>query len=619
MNDNRYFYEKCRNAVEQAFETQGTTLVDALPALGKSTKTIDIIAERGDKAVIFTARHELYDQLEDECKKNGITGYILPSFHRDCTTGGKEETRKYGQEWARRFRSKYAEGHSAKELHQKAHEHFGEELPCQSSGKCEYISRLEHDLSEYQVLIGNYQHMFNSAYSDSRIIVLDEFPGNSVLDTLEAGDANKAVSWYLSQENSLPLSNIKDILSYRINLTLSGAKETDEETAVNAWLAGSEGSTYDSIGWYREEQNPNTTAYGRLLVRAALIGREIPGGWTRSELDDGTVILKDENGEVSILPPRPFDEKANIVALDGTLSLELWRAILGNEIEYQPTLNDTEKREWLRRLGLRIIQTTEKTVPVRGWRNAPETDYTLIEEVTRREGKTPFVVSSKQGLKRLNALQSDDLTWDSEHYDRLVGRNDLDGRNPVLLIGSPQLSDSEIQKWAAIRGEAAVPAKDESGNRLGGKHLDFGPVGNDILHATREDMVLQAAMRFSREPRSTETRIYIYSCTIPEWVQPDVCEMHVTRRDGNRGLGQVVHALTYGDDWRTAKRTTTEITDLVKEIYGEDARGYDQILKHLKRLNEEWNMINCEGQRPFIWSNRNLGARGKYGFVSIVE
>jgi hypothetical protein len=615
MNDNRDFYAETRNALKTAIEMEGRTLVPALPALGKSTGTIEILAESGQKAVIFTDTHKLYDQIENQCKKEGLRSHVLPSFHNHCSTGGKEGVREHGSEWARKFRAEYNKGRGGRELHENAKQIFGKELPCQSTGQCDYVRRLDSNLDDYDVLIGNYRHMFKPEYSDSRIVIIDEFPGDGVLTTLSSDDANNAILRYLAGENSLPFMSAEDILIYRHNLI----GQTDHDPAVHEWLSGAEGTTFESVSWHREGRNPNVTAYGSLLVRAALEDTKLADGWSQAVLSDETVIVRSPAGRVHILPPLPFDESTNIVALDGTPSLEMWRAVLGDELEYLPFLSDEEKREWLDHLGLRIIQLSETTIPVFGDRNEPQTDYALIEEITRREGIAPFVVTSTNGFGNLRPFESDELVWEGEHYGNLKGRNDLDGRNPVLIIGSPQQSDRFIQKWAAIRGHSAARRKDEHGNILRGTKLDFGPIGNEILCGTRENEILQAAMRFSREVRDEEIRVYVFSCAIPEWVDPEVWHTEIKRWDDGKGMSQVVNALTHGAEWKTAKRTAKQIEGVVEELYGDDGIGYDQILKHLKRLHEEYNLIRCEGKRPLVWSNLRLEERGKHSIVSLRE
>jgi len=614
MNANRQFYEKCSNVLEQAFETDGRILIEALPALGKSTGIIRTIANTGRQTVIFTERHDLYDQLKEECEKRGLSCKVLPSFYLHCPTAGKEEVRQYGAEWADRFSKAYTEGYSARYLHDHAHDVFGEELPCREQGACLFESRLDTEWKEFDVLIGHYNHMFRGEYSESRNVVIDEFPGDSVLVSLSSNQVKKEIHRYLTTETNLPFSTDKEILRYRF----SHSSEEDQ-SEVTEWLKRWDTKNFETVG--QRFGNPNTrgTAYAPLLVRAALQSRQIEGGWSRVELNDGTIIVERPDGTVDILRPLPFDEKTRILALDGTPSLEMWRAVLGDELKHFPVLDENEKREWLGLLGLRIIQLTDTPVPVLGGRNKSKTDYALIEEIARREGKAPFVVTSQNGFNHVSPFKSDNLTWEGEHYGNLKGTNKLDGHNPVLIIGSPQQSDHVIQKWAAIRGHSATRATDESGNDFKGTKLDFGPIGNDVLQGTRENEVLQAAMRFSRHIREEEIRVYVYSCAIPEWVQPEVWETNIIHWNDGKGIEQVVQALMQGDEWRIASRTTKEVEATVGELYGDSAIGYHQILKHLKRLCE-CGLIECRNEgRTYFWSNLGLEQLGKESIVLMKE
>jgi hypothetical protein len=145
--------------------------------------------------------------------------------------------------------------------------------------------------------------------------------------------------------------------------------------------------------------------------------------------------------------------------------------------------------------------------------------------------------------------------------------------------------------------------------------LDFGPVGNDILQGTRENEVLQAAMRFSRRIRDEEIRVYVYTSAIPEWVQPEVWETNITHWNDGKGIEQVVEALMRGDKWENDRRTTKEVEATVEELYGDSAIGYHQILKHLKRLYE-FGLIECQSEgRIYFWSNLELERLGKWSIV----
>jgi hypothetical protein len=428
MYKNRYFYEKCSNAIEQAFETEGRILIEALPALGKSTGIIKTIAKTGRKAIIFTERHDLYDQLKDECETWGLSYKVLPSFHLHCPTAGKKKVRQYGDEWANRFSEAYEEGYSARYLHDHAHEVFGEELPCRQEGICSFETRLDTEWEGFDVLIGHYNHMFRGAYSESRDVIIDEFPGDSVLASLSSTRVKKEVHRYLTTETNLPFSNDKEILEYRLNCSLNGGEFQSE---VKEWLNRWETKNFEAVDQRLGNPTTRSTAYAPLLVRAALLSRRIKGGWSRVELNDGTIIVESPIGDVDILKPLPFDENARIITLDGTPSLEMWRAVLGDDLKHSPVLDESEKREWLGRLGLRIIQLTNTTEPSLKLRNKPKTDYALIEEIARREGKVPFVVTSKNGFKHLSPFKSDNLTWEGEHYGNLKGTNKLDGIRSV--------------------------------------------------------------------------------------------------------------------------------------------------------------------------------------------
>ncbi|WP_049987980.1 hypothetical protein [Halobellus rufus] len=610
MTENSDFYLKCRQGIERAFNQGGTVLVDALPALRKSTGVVQWAAESGEKLVVFTARNDLYDQLEKECEERGVSYRVLPSFIRFCSTGGREEV--HGEKWANRFKQKYAEGYSARELHTDALKHFDEPLPCQQEGTCEFLQRLEEKDKEdaydqYDILIGHYVHLFDRTYSESRHVVIDEFPGDSLLIELSSGAVNSAINQYLDEDSSLPFSTRDDLVGTR-----------RENKDIERWLNETGWLTFDSVAENWNKYWRKTDAYGAILTRAILTSKKL-GQWTRATLRDGTVIAQDKNGRVVILPPFPFSEDKTVVGLDGTPSVEAWRAILGKQMKPISVLNDAEKREWLGQLGLRLIQLAETPVPVNGTLGDDRyRDQALIEGITRLEGAAPFVITSKNAIGNLK-LVDQNPEWESRHYGNLKGLNTLDGVESALIIGSPQPSDHEIQKWAALAGSPAVPAEDEEGNRLRGNKLDFGDVGNDILRGFRDNEVLQAAMRFRRQvdESDNETRVYIYSNAIPEWVRPEVWDVDIRRWDDGRGMSQVVSVLTSGEDWGTRESTTGEILEMIQERYGSKAKGYDQVVNLLHKLTDEFELIRRVRRQSYVWSNLRLEERGKHCVVAI--
>ncbi|MFD1598809.1 hypothetical protein [Halobellus rarus] len=604
----RNFYSRSSAVIEQAFESDKPVLVDVLPALGKSTGVIKWVANSGEQIVIFTERHDLYEQLKDNCREFGVSYQTLPSHLLDCPTASKSEAdRKHGDEWKRRFDEKIEAGFSGRALHEHAHRIFGEELPCQTEGECPYLSQLNkqaEDFEEIDVLIGNYRHMFKPAYSNSRQVVIDESPGDSVLTELTADDVNDTINRYLSNCPVLPFLNTEDILRFRLS--------REENPQVRTWLDSPEGNSIKSAGWNYDAQNPGPHAYGAILVRAALDSTVLPEGWHQTELGDGTIVVKSPKGTVFIQPPFPF-EHSNVVALDGTPSVAMWRVLLGDELEPLAVLTDEEKAEWVGHLGIRIIQTTRKSVPARAGSNNTQEAHAVVEEVYRREDSKPFVVTSKQGLKNLRRQYKDfeDLIQGSENFSNLKGRNDLDQISPVLIIGCPQLSDEHIQKWVALGGHKPYLARDTNGIRLPGEKSDFGPVGNDVLHGTRENELLQAAMRFSRKPgRESEIRVYVHSSAIPEWVQPEPCLLTVKKIEGSQGFRQVYNALTHGEDWQDAERSTKEIESIVEKLH-KNPIGYHQIRKHLNTLNEDDTIGKERRGSCDYWWNISLERRGK--------
>lgn len=82
--------DRLHESIHEAFKQDGTTLVEALPAMGKSFQTVEWAESSGNPLTIFTSRRELYGQYERWCEEQGLDHLVLPAFQHECETSGED-------------------------------------------------------------------------------------------------------------------------------------------------------------------------------------------------------------------------------------------------------------------------------------------------------------------------------------------------------------------------------------------------------------------------------------------------------------------------------------------------------------------------------------------------
>jgi hypothetical protein len=204
--------EKCQQAIEYGFEQSHPVLVDALPAMGKSSGVIRWAKGSGQRLTVLTERHDLYHQYIEWCENHGLSVIRLPSFQHDCpTVSEKQENGRLAEE----IETLYRAGIGGKEIHTNLIQFLGHELPCQQDGVCPYISRLEFDPDEVDILVGHYRHARASQHIQNRYVVFDEFPGDSLLETYSSDKISASVTHFLEANEELPFETYTDLIEYR--------------------------------------------------------------------------------------------------------------------------------------------------------------------------------------------------------------------------------------------------------------------------------------------------------------------------------------------------------------------------------------------------------------------
>lgn len=601
--------ERCGTIINQAFNHNSPALVDALPAMGKSSGVVRWAAQTGKPLTIFTARHTLYSQYEDWCREQGLTSFRIPSYHYDCPCVG--ENNEYGDDWKARLIREYNNGRTGEELHNRAISIFGESLPCQTDGECPYLQRREYSPTDYDVLIGHYTHAYSEKPSEKRYVVFDEFPEDGFLAEYDSSTVSTAISAYLQHEDSLPYEDYKDLQRNRWH--------PNRRNDVSEWIeeqsqeSGRDGSLLDRGSKLAHANAP-------LLTLALLKRVDLENRWGYAELGGGRIAVQSRYSEkMTIFSPPQVEGAIQIIALDGTPRVEKWQLILGDDLEQFHVLTKAEKSEYLRTgLGLQLIQTTSDEKPYAGGPSiTPEKDMALLEAITKREGQPPALISTKKAIDEYKGLGLTEITSKCQHYSNLKGSNEFEEERLGIVIGTPRQSDEEVEKWAALFGESVSIIEGPDGKRTTGMGADYGPFGNIFLKSMREDRVLQAVMRFGRKETDgvRGATVYVHTAALPIWTEIDkqTAKIYSWKHGEYDGMDQVITAILDRKNWKTEEWRSDEIAERT-EI------SVQQVRTHLrKRLSEQFQYIGYERRgrgRPYYWHNICLEMVGEHGHVS---
>lgn len=572
--------DRCREQITQAIRHDETVLLDALPAMGKSSSVSRAVEQTGQPVTVLTARHDLYDQHAEWCEQRDLSHLTLPAFHRDCRTAAGE----YGDEWANRVRELYDRGVKPKTLHLRGHHHLGQPLPCRDDGGCPYHRRWDFDPDEYDVLIGHFTHAFKEEVIDDRVVVFDEAPFEAFVDPLPGQAVSSAVSIYLEQRADPPFADKTAIVEGR------GDPEQQEEACD--WCRD-QGLAPDS-GFVLETDNENARAVAPLLVFGLLTAENLGNGWERAVVDDvgdrGDRVLvarqRNNEEETYLLHAPQLESAKGVLGLEGMATPELWQLALDTPLDHREVLNADERRAFLNEgLGLDLIQTTPDAVyPYSGGGSVNvEKDEALIRAVRRREETTPALISTKQAIRQYE--QAGLLTHidESEHYGNLTGSNQFKGQRIGLVIGSQHYGDDYIERWGAFADETIERRPEGKG-----LELDYGEFGNRVLTHMRENQVLQAVFRFARG--ETDTTVYVHTAALPTWTPIESsCQVNVW----SDGTKSVLQALRQGDadEWTTKEVANSEQVDI----------GERQVRNNLSTLDEAGVVEKQKIGRGYQW------------------
>lgn len=574
--------DRCKETIYRALEDSQFSLIDALPAQGKSRGVIEWAANTGTPLTILAPRRELLkEDYVSWCEEFGLDYYLLPAFHRDCGC----MTGEHGQEWRNKVSALYEADVPAVLIHELGEDRFGEPLPCQIEGDCPYIAKRNVDLERFDVLLGHYTHANVCELVEDRFVVLDESPYGAFLHHFEHPEVATAVSHYLQSHDGLPFDNYTD-------LTENRSDPYRKEDAL-AWFQQENEDVYaDRLASVMFDTTGKAHTLAPLMTYSLLAGEDLGNEWEHITLPGNRSVARDRNPaqhvknpdpELSILIPPEFEGALGVVGLDGTPSLPQWELCLGGSVDHYPVLTQRERAGYLRHaLRYDIWQMCESSRPYSSGHHVRlEEDALFLKQIGEWERRLPDVISSKKAFDQYeNATM--ELIGEHEHYGNLKGTNKFSQTRVAVVLGSPHYGDKYLERWGALAGERI-----ERQNK--GMDLDYGDFGNQILRTMREGEVLQALMRFGRDGEGAT--VYVVTGALPEWVRTQVLTGTGKLQAWSAGTRGVLAVIGDRDQFVTA--------DLV------ESRGKDRVL----RTVEHGSLT----ERSVL---RNLKTLERYGFLT---
>lgn len=583
-------------SVSRGFSENQSVLIDALPSIGKSYDVIKWAADTGNPLTVFTARHDLFDQYEGWAKDRNLQCLILPSFHNDCETANGN----HGESWKKRVLDTYKQtGLLPGEIHRRDDDLFDEPLPCQQEGDCSYFEARDFDPAGFDVLIGHYRHSHVPERIKGRYIVFDEFPEGDFLTGYSAGTVSKAVKTYLDTNDGLPFSYLKDLKEFRRN-------PEHKQTGIE-WFEQHNPTLKRDVDGAVTAPSGNGHPEAPMMTYAILTATDLANRWEYARLpDDRTAVVNPEDESLTVLNRPTLTGAESVIGLDGTPTVEQWRLILGDDLQHESIMSDTEKQGYLRNtLNIRVVQTTAAANHYSGRSTisvTPDGDLVLFEGVRLRENIRPALITSKSAIRKYEDEKAlSEVVGEIEHYGNLKGSNKFAKTRVGIVAGSPHYGDDYIKRWSALAGESAQEARDEDGKRLKGMIQDFGDYGNRILRSMRENEVLQAMLRFGRDGEGAT--VYVHTAALPEWVEREEPIPEIW--SWPPGMYQILEAIkeTGGREWRTS-----DITSRVSV-------SAQQVREHLHTLARFGFVSYRQEGRGYTWSNESLSEIGQQGHV----
>lgn len=551
--------------IHDAVDADRPVLIEGPPASGKTTSAYELALEREEPITYLASRIDLYEQAEEWCEDQGDIDYVrIPAPQRDCPTFADENEGS-----ATAVKKLYERGYSAREIHLQ----FPDLAPCGKS--CDYYQRLERideDIDSIDFLIGHHTHSYRHQYVRNRIVIIDEFNADPFLSTFPEEDSGvidnpgEIIPTFLKKvgehDEAFPGDAFQDITDVLQNRNDPGHWFTatnwfrDDDDDDNSGASRRDAQRFDFFKASADDYD-SVHAYAPFLTFSLLcmdrIGPGIelappPDGrlndlWEAANLSRSAKCLRDRNtGTMYSLQPPDLSPAKQVIALDGTPTIELWNLLFAPKtgFDHQQVISRDDFVTYLESaMNLSLTQIGGGMHPYAGGR-VSDLDKKRFATILAREDEQFALISTKKALKRYNRkgwlktfvktaernpLPEDDSSelfegYRALNYGMIRSSNEFGKEALGVIAGMPFPSDDLIRIWAGFCGEPV-----EIGEKDGEEdERSFGEFGNKIYRHFAHHQVVQAVLRFGRDESvygDDGATVYISTEALPEWFEVD--------------------------------------------------------------------------------------------------
>lgn len=564
----------CLDMLQSEFESDQPVVFEALMGLGKSRGAVQL-AHRLDEPITFLCgrgHKGQYQQILEWCKQFGLKAKRLPSFHADCETARGdhgEPDKNQVQEWHDR-------GATPADIHNEG------SPPCIKNGDCNYQESKDFNTDEYDVLVGNYTHGYVEGYVEGRTVIIDEFPGESYIQTFS--QPQKLVSGFL-KNSEIRYNSFTDLLNRR-----------DSGSSFEADFLEATEDVFQPRGSKVVQTNTETQhAKAPLLTYALLEMEELNSTWEWTQAGKHQIAHNKDSNTIHLLQPPMFDKAEQVIGLDGTPSIQQWNVALGyhgikdGRLSHRRILSDTEKQKFTQDiLDISIIQTTGSVYPYSSGNYVNvDRDTAYLKSIRQKHNSKPQLFTTEAAEKEYDTAGTLNQTSGVEHFGNIRGSNAYTSDRLAVILGSPHFGDTYVEKWCALFGS-------ETTRKGKGSDLTYSGYGSDILHQMREQSVAQAIMRVGRDGDGAS--VYVHTSAIPEWMPVTQAAESVEVQRWTEKQRRIIEAVE-----GSGRVTTSELSDHPK--IDSSHRHVSEVLHHLAELG---HLKREDTGKGYIWTDINI-------------
>ncbi len=563
--------ERTRGAIRYCIQNSADGVINAPPSAGKSHGAVKVIADVGVKACYFTARRDLYEQIEEWCEAEGLRVKILPSMPEDCRNYERGSV-------AYNF---YNRGMRPSRIH-------NETGAC--SVDCLYMQQLptlteaelaKHvPLDQYDVLIGHPNHAFVEPYTRNRTVFFDDI---SKMAFIEEFGVSKALLNGLLADDEFSISSVAEIYA---------AQDND----IRCFVAVAELESLDFNPW--QDRQRTTHADALKIVHTLLQAEQLGNGYARyhckrTSHEGGSeyIGVTDGNQSVYLLKRPPLAGSADsVITLNAYPILHQgeptwlnWR--LGVDARLVSPLTGAERTDYISEvLNISVVQTSEFIKPYSSGKYvSADKDAKLIRYISNKHDTDLPVITANKAIGQFDSrnLPVDEFL----NFASVESSNVFGDRRVGLVLGSP-----EWQLHHNVKLIAAFMDNRVEWNGERGVDKSFGEVGDPIMRAFREYMVGQAILRFGR--KSQGATVYVHTSAIPDDI-PVKERLDKELGESYASLGYQI--LQFLEESEANELTTAEIREHV------EGNG-KAITRKLSELDSVEQVKTSQGPKPAKWT-----------------